>query len=78
MKVMFVGDVSLGEYYMSFGHGPRTLADEADIFEKVKPILESADFSVGNLEAPFCSNAYDLNEPEQIVLKAKPQHASQL
>jgi len=75
---MFVGDVCMGEYYMSIGHGPRTLAARVDIFEKVKPLFDSADFVVGNLEAPLCSHAYDMIEPENIVLKANPAHAVQL
>ena len=78
MKVMFVGDVCLGEYYMSLGHGPRTVASRVDLFEKIRPLLESADFVVGNLEAPLCSHDYDLSEPENMVLKANPAHAEQL
>lgn len=77
-RVMFVGDVSLGEYYLSFGHGPRTLANQQSIFVQVQPILEQADLVVGNLEAPLCSNDYDESEPEDIVLKADPVHAAQL
>lgn len=75
---MFVGDVSLGEYYMSFGHGPRTFAESQNIFARVKNIFESADMVVGNLEAPITNLNYDRNEPESIVLKADPHHAKQL
>lgn len=75
---MFVGDVSLGEYYMSFGHGPRTFANSQNIFANVKTLFESADMVVGNLEAPITSLDYDLNEPESMVLKADPLHAEQL
>jgi poly-gamma-glutamate synthesis protein (capsule biosynthesis protein) len=75
---MFVGDVSLGEYYMSFGHGPRTFANSQQIFANVNSLLESADMVVGNLEAPITGLNYDLNEPESIVLKADPSHADQL
>ncbi len=78
MKIMFVGDVSLGEYYMSFGHGPRTFADTGNLFAKVKTIFDSADMVVGNLEAPITSLNYNKNEPESIVLKASPHHAGQL
>lgn len=78
MKIMFVGDVSLGEYYMSFGHGPRTFANSQSIFANVKTIFDSADMVVGNLEAPITSLGYDLDEPESIVLKADPMHAEQL
>jgi len=77
-RVMFVGDVSLGEYYLSFGHGPRTLAASQNIFESVAPVFRQADLVVGNLEAPLCSHAYDPAEPEDIVLKADPAHARQL
>lgn len=78
VKIMFVGDVSLGEYYMSFGHGPRTFANSQNIFANVKAIFDSADLVVGNLEAPITSLDYDLDEPESIVLKADPLHAEQL
>lgn len=78
MKIMFVGDVSLGEYYMSFGHGPRTFANTQNIFANVDAIFESADMVVGNLEAPLTNLDYDRNEPESIVLKGSPVHAEQL
>lgn len=78
MKIMFVGDVSLGEYYMSFGHGPRTFANTQNIFANVDAIFESADMVVGNLEAPLTNLDYDRNEPESVVLKGNPSHAEQL
>lgn len=78
MKIMFVGDVSLGEYYMSFGHGPRTYANSQNVFASVQDIFKSSDMVVGNLEAPITSLNYDLNEPESVVLKADPCHAEQL
>ena len=77
-RVMFVGDVSLGEYYLSFGHGPRTRASTSRLFDQVEPILGQADLVVGNLEAPLCSHHYDVSEPEDIVLKADPAHAKLL
>lgn len=78
MKVMFVGDISMGEYYPSFGHGPRTFADSGDIFARVKPIFSTADLVVGNLEAPITGRQYDRRDPEKMVLKVDPDHASQL
>ena len=75
---MFVGDVSLGEYYMSFGHGPRSFAESQNIFAKVDAIFESADMVVGNLEAPITNLGYDRNEPESVVLRVNPRHAQQL
>lgn len=32
MKIMFVGDLSLGEYYTSFGNGPGTLQEQEACF----------------------------------------------
>lgn len=78
MKIMFVGDVSLGEYYMSFGHGPRTFADTQNVFAGVNAIFESADMVAGNLEAPVTNLDYNRNEPERMVLKGNPQHTEQL
>lgn len=78
MRIMFVGDISLGEYYPSFGHGPKTFAKSGDLFSKVKPIFEQADFVVGNLEAAITSIGLDESEPESVVLRGEPESAHQL
>jgi len=36
MRIMFVGDISLGEYYTCFGHGPRSYLEHPDVFENVR------------------------------------------
>lgn len=80
MKIMFVGDINLGEYYTAFGHGPLSYAlkNNRSVFERVKSILDRADFVVGNLEAPITSHNDDPEEPERCVLKAHPDVAYQL
>ncbi|PAV24502.1 hypothetical protein CF392_15890 [Tamilnaduibacter salinus] len=74
-RIMFVGDINLGEYYTSFGHGPRTYLNKRDVFGNVKELLHRADLVVGNLEAPLTNANLDHGEPESMVLRGKPQHA---
>lgn len=78
MKLAFVGDISLGEYYLSFGHGPKSCAYEKNIFENVKDILSDADFVFGNLETPVSNIGLDSRNPESAVLRGDPNHLSML
>lgn len=78
MKLMFVGDINLGEYYLSFGHGPRTYATNNDVFEAVQNIFDSADLLVGNLEAAITDNELDHESPDSMVLRVNPKTAKQL
>lgn len=78
IRIMFVGDISLGEYYTSFGHGPRSYSCNRNPFEKIQPILDQADFVVGNLEAAITNNNLKKGEPESMVLRADPDHAKLL
>ena len=78
MKLMFVGDVNLGEYYTNFGNGPGTYAENNNNFSAVTSIFSTADLVACNLEASICSVGLDINEPESVVLRAKPQLAKQL
>lgn len=78
MRIMFVGDISLGEYYTSFGHGPGTYLKHSDVFKDVRGILAQADLAVGNLEAPLTTHNYNPGEPESIVLRGDPKHAALL
>jgi len=78
MRIMFVGDINLGEYYPSFGHGPGSFAKNNNIFANVKSIFEQADFVVGNLEAAITSIGLNTEDPESAVLRGHPDHAHQL
>ena len=78
MKLMFVGDINLGEYYTNFGNGPGTYAKKKDVFEKVSHIFSAADLVVGNLEAALSTIGLDPNEPESLVLRAEPETAKLL
>ncbi|MCL1476076.1 MAG: CapA family protein [Marinobacter sp.] len=78
MRIMFVGDINLGEYYTSFGHGPRTYLEHSDVFENVRDLFSQADFVVGNLEAPLTTHNFNLTEPESMVLRGDPKHAATL
>jgi poly-gamma-glutamate synthesis protein (capsule biosynthesis protein) len=78
MRLLFVGDINLGEYYLTFGHGPRTRLHSKDILEGVKDIFDGADIIAGNLEASLTNNDYDTADPERCVLRGAPKHASYL
>lgn len=78
MRILFVGDISLGEYYLSFGHGPRTKLQSKDIFSGLKEVFEGADIIAGNLEASLTSSNYDKTDPERCVLRGDPKHAAYL
>lgn len=78
MKLAFVGDISLGEYYLSFGHGPKTYAYKRNIFENVKEALSDADFAFGNLETPVSNIGLDNKNPESMVLRGDPSHLPML
>jgi capsule synthesis protein PGA_cap len=78
MKIIFVGDINIGEYYLTFGHGPKTKIRNFDIFESVESILCKADIVAGNLEAPLCSSSEKRSLPERQVLRGDPQKAAYL
>lgn len=78
MKLAFVGDISLGEYYLSFGHGPKSYAHKRSIFENVKDVLSDADFVFGNLETPVSNVGLDNKNPESVVLRGDPHHLPML
>jgi len=78
MRIMFVGDINLGEYYTSFGHGPRSYLKHSDVFENVRDLFSQADFVVGNLEAPLTTHNFNPNDPESVVLRGDPKHATTL
>lgn len=78
MKLAFVGDISLGEYYLSFGHGPKTYANRRNIFENVKDVFSDADFVFGNLETPVSNIGLDNKNPESVVLRGDPNHLPML
>lgn len=75
MRILFVGDISLGEYYLTFGHGPRTKLKSKDIFGGLQKVFEGADIIAGNLEASLTNNNYDESDPERCVLRGNPRDA---
>lgn len=78
MKILFVGDVNIGEYYLSFGHGPRTRIRRGDILEDVRGIFQDADIVAGNLEAPLTNYNYDKEKTDSSVLRGDPCHGRYL
>lgn len=79
MRLIFVGDINLGEYYTNFGHGPGSAISRGeDPFRNVENIFKNADGVIGNLEAPLTNHNIDLNEPESVVLRGSPKAAALL
>lgn len=59
LRLMFVGDISLGEHFFSFGHGPRTLLEEGrNPMEDCKELFAKAHLVIGNLEGPISDFDY--------------------
>lgn len=76
---MFVGDVSLGEHYFSFGHGPRSLIEQGDyIFSDVHDLLNRADYIVANLEGPISDACAVRTSFESMVFRGHDSSAAQL
>lgn len=73
-RLSFVGDISLGEHYFSFGHGPRSLIEkDIDIFENVRENFIDSDFLIGNLEGPISDFEYDKKNPHSRVFRGSPK-----
>ena len=75
VRLMFVGDINLGEYYTSFGHGPKTYIQTQSPFAEVQKTLADADLAIGNLEAALTDMNFIPGEPESEVLRGSPSDA---
>ncbi|MHA7924500.1 MAG: CapA family protein [Marinobacter sp.] len=75
MRIMFLGDINLGEYYASFGQGPGTYPKHSNVFARVRELFGKADLVVGNLEAPLTNHGFNSAEPESAILRGDPRHA---
>jgi hypothetical protein len=78
MRILFVGDINIGEYYLTFGHGPRSRLNSNDIFRNVRSVFDEADIIAGNLEAPLTNHNYNSRSPESSVLRGDPLKAKYL
>lgn len=78
MRLLFVGDISLGEYYLTFGHGPRTELKRRDILQGLEGVFEGADIIAGNLEASLTNNRFNEKDPDRFVLRGEPSQAEYL
>lgn len=79
MRLMFVGDLSLGEHFFSFGHGPRSLIERGEnIFDGVDQLFAGADYVIGNLEGPMSDSGLRKNDPLSRVFRASPCTIDQL
>jgi proteasome lid subunit RPN8/RPN11 len=79
VRLMFVGDVSLGEHYFSFGHGPRSSIERGDyIFSSVHDVLNRADYVVANLEGPISDIDAVRTSFESMVFRGADSSAAQL
>jgi poly-gamma-glutamate capsule biosynthesis protein CapA/YwtB (metallophosphatase superfamily) len=79
IKLSFVGDISLGEYYLTFGHGPRSIVESGkDIFENVSELFTDSDLVIGNLEGVVSDLGYDPESPHSRVFRGAPAAVQQL
>ena len=76
---MFVGDISLGEHFFSFGHGPRTLLEEGrNPMEGCKQLFGKAHLVIGNLEGPISDFEYKPNRALSRVFRGSDYSAKAL
>ena len=78
IKLSFLGDLSLGEHYFSFGHGPKSFAKKNYLFKEVENELKKADFVIANLEGPISNKGMDERDPEKMVFRGSPDIIAQL
>lgn len=79
MRLMFVGDLSMGEHFFSFGHGPRSVVECGENPLKYCSLLfQKADLVVGNLEGPVSDDNYDSNTPVSRVFRGAESTATML
>lgn len=79
IKLSFVGDISLGEYYLTFGHGPRSIMERGEnIFENVSELFADSDLVFGNLEGVTSDLDYDPQSPHSRVFRGSPESVRQL
>ncbi len=75
-----VGDVSLGDHPVCFGHGVRSTIDKRgfpSLFDKTKNKLSNADIVFGNLETVLPNNA-DSTELFDMEMKGESRYAAEL
>lgn len=75
MKLTFVGDVSLGEHFFSFGHGPRSFLEKNgfDYELPVSEALKESDFVIANLEGPISNIGLNPKSSSSNVFRGAPQ-----
>lgn len=79
IKLTFVGDISLGEYYLTFGHGPRSVMESGiDIFGEVSELFTDSDLVFGNLEGVISDVGYNPESPHSRVFRGSPQAIDQI
>jgi poly-gamma-glutamate synthesis protein (capsule biosynthesis protein) len=79
IKFSFVGDISLGEHYFSFGHGPRSIIEKRqNPFALVSNIFYNSDLVIGNLEGPISDIGFEPNSPHSRVFRGSPLSAKVL
>ena len=68
-----VGDISLGDYNMTFGFGVRSKIEKYGsefIFSNVLKILQKANIVFGNLETPLSSEKIDSMDYKNLIMRA--------
>lgn len=79
MRIMLVGDISCGEHYFCFGHGPRSAVERGrDLFAGVRQVLGDADLVIGNLEGPLSDLGLVPSDPLSRGFRGSPRTVAQL
>lgn len=79
LRLMFVGDISLGEHFFSFGHGPRSMLEWGkNPLEDCKSLFAQAHLVIGNLEGPVSDVGYNQNSALSRVFRGNSRSAEAL
>lgn len=79
LRLMFVGDISLGEHFFSFGHGPRTMLEKGkNPMEDCKQLFAKAHLVIGNLEGPISDFEYQPSRALSRVFRGSDHSAKAL
>lgn len=79
LRLMFIGDISLGEHFFSFGHGPRSMLERGENpLEECRSLFTQADLVIGNLEGPVSDVGYNQNNALSRVFRGSKRAAEAL
>ncbi|WP_390593341.1 CapA family protein [Simiduia litorea] len=79
IRISFVGDVSPGDHYFSFGHGPRKLFECGhNKFSSIREIMPKSDIKVCNLEGAISDFNANKQSPKSMVFRGCERTAERI